>query len=124
MVFHFWNALQTLSTSGNAVYFTTSDFLDMLTSKTDRLRATTMDTAPPQFSTTTSTFVNFRPVLESELRSVLSAVNLKSCELDPLPPFIIVELLDDVAPFLPYVFNRSLKEDSKKATASSSFPLS
>src|SRR6218665_3799928 len=110
MVFHFWNALQTLSTSGNAVYFTTSDFLDMLTSKTDRLRATTMDAPPPQFSTTTSTFVNFRPVLESELRSVLSAVNLKSCELDPLPPFIIVELLDNVAPFLLDVFNRSLKE--------------
>src|SRR6218665_2723727 len=90
--------------------FTASDFLDMLTSKTDRLRATTMDAPPPQFSTTTSTFVNFRPVLESDLRSVFSAVNLKSCELDPLPPYIIVELLDDVAPFLLYVFNRSLKE--------------
>src|SRR6218665_1696502 len=90
--------------------FTVSDFLDMLTSKTDRLRTTTMDAPSPQFSTTTSTFVNFRPVLGSDLRSVLSAVNLKSCERDPLPPFIIVELLDDVAPFLLYVFNRSLKE--------------
>src|SRR6218665_3962858 len=112
MVFHFWNAWQTLSTSGNAVLhrFTASDFLDMLTSKTDCLRATTMDAPPLQFSTTTSTFDNFRLVLESDLRSVLSAVNLKSCELDPLPPFIIVELLDDVAPFLLYVFNRSLKE--------------
>src|SRR6218665_2430946 len=97
MVFHFWNAWQILSTSGTPS-FTASDFLDMLTSKTDRLRATTMDAPSPQFSTT-STFVNFRPVLESDLRSVLSAVNLKSCELDPLPPFIIVELLDDVAPF-------------------------
>src|SRR6218665_3433408 len=81
----------------------------MFTSKTDRLRATTKDAPPSQFSTT-STFVNFRPVLESDLRSVLSAVNLKSSELDPLPPFIIVELLDDVALFLLYVFNRSLKE--------------
>src|SRR6218665_627690 len=88
--------------------FTASDFLNMLTSKTDRLLATTMDALPRQFSTTT--FVNFRSVLESDLHSVLSAVNLKSCELDPMPPFIIVELLDDVAPFLLYVSNRSLKE--------------
>ena len=65
---------------------------------------TTMYMAPP-----TSTFVNFRLVIESDLRSVLSAVNLKSCELDPLPSFITVELLDDVAPFFLYVFNRSLK---------------
>src|SRR6218665_1420823 len=41
----------------------------MLISKTDRLPATTMDAPPPQFSTTTSTFYNFRPVLESDLRS-------------------------------------------------------
>src|SRR6218665_712523 len=82
----------------------------MLTSKTDRLRATAMDAPPPQFSTKSSTFDNFRPVLESDLRSVWSAVNLKSCELDPLPPFIIVELLDDVAPFFLFVFNRYLKE--------------
>src|SRR6218665_592510 len=72
--------------------------------------ASVLPQPPPQFSTTTSTFVNFRQVHESDLRSVLSTVNLKSCELDPLPPFIIVELLDDVAPFLLYVFNRSLKE--------------
>src|SRR6218665_2699336 len=99
MVFYLWNAWQTLSTSGKPS-FTASDFLDVLTSKTDRLRATTMDASPPQFFTT---FVNFRPVLESDLRSILSAVNLKFCELDALPPFIIVELLDDVAPFLLYV---------------------
>src|SRR6218665_3701971 len=90
--------------------FTASDFLDMLTSKTDRLRATTMDAPPPQFSTT-STFDNFRSRVRLAFSIVnLSAVNLKSCELDPLPPFIIVELLDVVAPFLLYVFNRSLKE--------------
>src|SRR6218665_2029250 len=63
--------------------FTASDFLDMLTSKTDRLCATTMDVAPLQLSTTTLTFVDFRPILESDLRSVLTAVNLKSSELDP-----------------------------------------
>ena len=35
---------------------------------------------------------------------------MNSCELDPLPPFVMVNILDDLAPFLVYVFNRSLTE--------------
>ena len=40
----------------------------------------------------------------------MTSVNLKSCELDPLPPFIITDILDDIAPFFLYLFNRSLSE--------------
>ena len=43
-------------------------------------------------------------------RRVLSSSNQKSCELDPLPPFIINNILDDIVPFLVYMFNRSLAE--------------
>ena len=31
----------------------------------------------------------FRPITEADLQSVFTSVNLGSCELDPLPPFII-----------------------------------
>ena len=48
--------------------------------------------------------------MDSDLRSVLTSVNLKSCELNPLPPFIITDILDDIAPFFLYLFNRSLSE--------------
>ena len=48
--------------------------------------------------------------MDSDLRTVFSSVNLKSCELDPLPPFIITDILDDIAPFFLYLFNRSLSE--------------
>jgi len=90
--------------------FSANDFLDMLTAKTERLRSSTADAPPPTFSTTTTVFEDFRPILDSELRSVLSNVNLRSCELDPIPPFIITDILDDIAPFLLYLFNRSLIE--------------
>src|SRR5688572_17703830 len=57
-----------------------------------------------------SAFEGFRPIMDSDLCSVLTSVNLKSCELDPLPPFIITDILDDIAPFFLYLFNRSLSE--------------
>jgi len=41
---------------------------------------------------------------------VINSSNLKSGELDPLLPFILINILDDLAPFLVYLFNRSLAE--------------
>jgi len=45
-----------------------------------------------------------------ELYGVIKSSNLKSSELDPLPPFIFINVLDDLAPFLVYLFNMSLVE--------------
>src|SRR5678816_3480631 len=82
----------------------------MLTAKIDRLRASTADAPSPTFSSTSAVFDSFRPISESDLRLVLKSADLKSCELDPLPPFVISDILDDLAPFLVYLFNRSLAE--------------
>src|SRR6218665_2407542 len=41
---------------------------------------------------------------------LISSSNQKSCELDPLPPFIIINILDYIIAFLVYKFNRSLSE--------------
>ena len=81
-----------------------------MTQKIDNLRATTADAPPPQYSHTENSFGGFRPILETELRQIIGSSNKKSCELDPLPPFVMVNILDDLAPFLVYVFNRSLTE--------------
>src|SRR6218665_3343935 len=85
----------------------------------ENLRASTADSPPPfLLASTDSIFDGFRPILETDLRRLLVSCNLKSCELDPLPPFIIADVVDDIAPFLLYLFNRSLSEgfprDSQK----------
>src|ERR1700733_1135095 len=90
--------------------FTASDFLEALTAKTDRLRASTAEAPPPTFSSTSSVFDSFRTIIESDLRTVITSANLKSCELDPLPPFIIRDNFETFASFLVYLFNRSLSE--------------
>ena len=82
----------------------------MISAKTDDLRASTADSPPPVIASTDSAFDGFQPILETDLRRLLVSSNLKSCELDPLPPFIIADIVDDIVPFLLYVFNRSLLE--------------
>src|SRR5688572_21706996 len=79
--------------------FTADEFLDMLNTKTNSLRAATADATPPVFSSTSSEFDGFKRITDADLRTVFSGVNLRSCELDPLPPFIIIDLLDDLTPF-------------------------
>src|SRR6218665_2027973 len=88
--------------------FTASDFLAMVTTKMKNLRASTADSPPPFFGSTDSIFDGFRPILETDL---LVFCNLKSCEVDPLPPFIIADVVDDIAPFLLYLLDGSISDD-------------
>ena len=72
------------------------------------LRAATAGALSPEFSTIKCKFYGFHPILNADLRRIISSSNQKSCELDPLPPFIIINILDDIIAFLVYMFNRSL----------------
>src|SRR6218665_3854034 len=90
--------------------FTADDFLKMTTDKIENLRAATAGAPSPEFSTTECKFDGFHPILDADLRRIISSSNQKSCELDPLPPFIIINILDDIIAFLVYMFNRSLSE--------------
>ena len=82
----------------------------MLTTKSDRIRALTAYAPPPMFTTTSTGFDSFRPITESDLHLVLKYVYLNSCELDPLRPFIMSDILDDLAHFVVYLFNKSILE--------------
>lgn len=42
----------------------------------------------------------FRPILEPDLRLVLSSSSLKCCEVDSLPPCIVVDIWHDIVPFV------------------------
>src|SRR6218665_2509817 len=89
--------------------FTVDDFQKTTTDKIENLRAATASAQSPEFSTTECKFDGFHPILDDDLRRIISS-NQKSCELDPLPPFIIINILDDIIEFLVYMFNQSLSE--------------
>ena len=71
----------------------------MISTKIEDLRASTADSPPPFIASTDSVLDGFQPILETDLRRLLLSSNLKSCELDPLPPFIIADVVDDIVPF-------------------------
>ena|SRR6218665_2907028 len=76
----------------------------MLMQKIDNLRVSTANAPPAQYSCTEFKFENFRPILETELYRVIKLSNLKSRELDPLPLVILINVLDDLAPFLVSIY--------------------
>jgi len=82
----------------------------MLSTKLDKLRAASATSRPPTFVPTDAVFNNFCLITDTELRKLLTTCYLKSCELDPIPPFVMVDVLDEIVPFLLYIFNRSLSE--------------
>src|SRR6218665_450477 len=80
-----------------------------LCDKLGKLRADSATSPCPSFVPTDAVFNNFRLITAAtELRKLLTTCNLKSCELGPLPPFVMVDVLDEIVPFLLYLFNRHL----------------
>ena len=102
--------LRRISRSPSHPTFSAEDFLQMQMQKIDNLHASTADAPLPQCSCTKFKLENFQPITETELYRVIKSSNLKSSELDPLPPFILINVLDDLTPFLVYLINRSLVE--------------
>src|SRR6218665_2632496 len=90
--------------------FSADDYQRMLSAKLDKLRVAPATSPLPTFVLTDAVFNNFRLITDTELRKLLTTCNLKSCELDPLPSFVMVDVLDEIVPFLLYLFNRSLSE--------------
>ena len=92
-------------------FFTADDFLDMLTTKSKRLHAATANATPPKV-------LHVHYVISLRRLSSYPRVWPSLCfDLNKLkvvwtwPPFIeppfIMELIEDIAPFLLYIFNRS-----------------
>lgn len=72
-----------------------------LITKMESRRASTVDSPPPFIASTDSVHDGFQPILGTDLQRLLVSSNLKSCVglLDPLPPFIIADIFDDIAHF-------------------------
>lgn len=96
--------------SQNPPPFTADEFLEKLSSKITSIRESTSAASPPDYAPTDCRFSTLREVTSAELRSLIVASAPKTCELDPVPTFIVQEFNDDLLPFLTALCNRSIQE--------------
>ena len=96
--------------SPEAPSFTAEDFLASFSAKVQNIRDATAGSPPPAFPPTTSSLSDVNAVDREELRRIILAAAPKSCELDPLPTFLLKEYLDVLLPLLTALCNRSLRE--------------
>ena len=54
--------------------------------------------------------IHFTPASQDEVRKVIMKSPVKSCELDPVPTWILKECLDHVLPIITAIINKSLSE--------------
>ena|SRR5688572_8295306 len=70
----------------------------------------TASAPPPSFQPTTSSLATWEPLHLDTVRNLVMDSSSKSCELDLLPPFLVKEFIDDLAPFLLLLCNSSLAQ--------------
>jgi exonuclease III len=93
-----------------ASLFTADAFLEAFTTKVRSVREATAGCPPPIFPSTNCGLSTLSPVTSEELRRTILASAPKTCNLDPLPTFILQEFVDTLLPFLTVLCNRSLCE--------------
>ena len=57
---------------------------------------------------TASQLANFSPATSDEIRKIIEGSPSKSCQLDPLPTFLLKSCLDDLLPVITYIINSSM----------------
>ena len=92
-------------------------FSDFFANKISDLRQTldAQSTTPPQFPDPPFSglpFTSFQPVTAADLKEIIGKSPIKTCELDPLPAFLLVHCRDTLLPYLSSVINNSLLSGS------------
>ena len=90
--------------------FSAEEFAEHCCAKIRSVRDDTSGSPPPQFPPTDCSLSTLSEVTPAELRSIILTSASKSCELDPLPTFLVQEFIEDLLPFLTLLCNRSLQE--------------
>lgn len=94
-------------------------FSDFFINKIDTIRDK-ISSEPVSKTTTTNIddirdieeLVEFTPVTPAEVRKIITKSQSKSCELDPIPTWLLKECLDELLPFLTKVINYSMENAS------------
>ena len=77
--------------------------------KIDGVRFDTAGLPPPAVLTpATSSIASFRPCTQAEIRKIIMSAPIKSCSLDPVPTFLVRELIDVLLPHITLMVNVSL----------------
>ena len=116
-----WRSVDTLMGRGRVP---ASDVIDAVTfhrsfdEKVAAVRSSTADAPPPSFSAAPPgcSFNGFRPLVIDDVIAVVSRLPDKQCAADPLPTSLLKQCVDRMAPFLTYLFNRSLSSCSRMHT--------
>ena len=100
--------------------FSPSDYLRFMEGKLDSVRTATAGAHAPVFGTTDCRFNSFEPCTEDDLRTIIEGSPSKSCDLDPVPTFLVKDHLDILLPFITRLCNASIRdaclpESQKKA---------
>src|SRR6218665_1108577 len=74
--------------------FSAEDFLSLFNDKINGIRLETASADPPVNPFTDCRLSAMVPVIGTELRRIILLSETKSCELDPLPTFLLQELVD------------------------------
>src|SRR6218665_2454296 len=85
-------------------------------SEDEAVRRSTESAPPPTFHQTDHRMPDFQPFSMDVLRQLLLSSQPKSCELDPLPPFLIKDYLDELLPFLLLLCNTALGDGALPAS--------
>ena len=112
-----WKSLSALlqrnDTPGSAsvIDYTSDDFLNFFDKKVTLVRSQTGKAQAQDLSNpATSNIEVFRVYTIDEVRQVIMSSPTKSCELDPIPTFLLKELLNTLLPIVTAMCNASLKE--------------
>ena len=108
-----WRTVSTVlgkpSNTSSSPPFTPSEFLSFLSSKVEDIRSATSGSPPPVFTPADCDLNSFDICLPDDISRIIRASPSKSCDLDPVPTFLIKECLDVMLPFLTRLCNVSIQ---------------
>ena len=86
------------------------EFAKFFQQKVEKVRAATASVPPPQLTGTVAHLLDsWTPVQPEEIVKLISQAANKSCQLDPVPTWIVKKYSSLLAPFLATLFNKSLE---------------
>jgi len=65
---------------------------------------------PASVPTATGLLLELVPCMKEEVRRLITMASTKSCALDPIPTFLLKEVIDVLLPYLTSMVNASLRE--------------
>ena len=93
---------------------TAEAFSNAFAKKLAGVRSSTASAAPPVFDNPPciSSFVRFETIDPSMILRLIRNAAGKSCELDPVPSWVIQKFADELSPFVAALFNASMSSGS------------